>query len=92
MTDFSWQRDGRPAPWDSEHGPNDGSPFKGRRFVEFNVYKDSLSAKLDNGQVLELSPDSGDRLPLADGEPRAIGDDDLRRLVFLSPTHELWIE
>jgi hypothetical protein len=94
LTDLGWEKNGRTAPWDVQHGRNDGTPFKGRKFVEFNLNRQSIRAVMDDGRVLELSSDSSERPPFAgNGQPRSFeGDDDLRRSVFLSPTAELWIE
>jgi hypothetical protein len=93
LTDLGWEKNGRTPPWDVRQGLNDGTPFKGRKFVEFNLNRQSIRAVMDDGRVLELSSDSSQRAPFAgNGQPRSLeGDDDLRRLVFLSPTAELWI-
>jgi hypothetical protein len=93
LADFDAERSGRPAPWDPQYGPNDGTPFTGKKFVEFNLERNSIRAKLNDGRVLELSSNSSDRPPFAgNGKPRLIEkDDDLRRVAFLCPTNELWI-
>lgn len=89
---FSEKR-GREQGWTSESEEVWQNLFAGRRFVDFRVERTSLTARLDNGRVLRISPDPNNR-PLfeGNGKLREIGaDDDLRRVVFLAPTAEIWV-
>jgi hypothetical protein len=94
LTDMFWERHERSMPWQAVPNVDFQNLFVGRRFTALEVTRDSVTARFDNGQVLTLSPDPGDRPPHeGNGEPRGVGpDDDLRQAIFLAPTPELWID
>ncbi len=93
LGDLFSQKHGRPSAWSSEPLEVRLSLFIGRHFVTFEVSRTALAAVLDNGHRLSLAEDPLDR-PLLEGngKPRALKrDDDLRKVVFLAPTIELWV-
>ncbi len=94
LEDMFWEKHERSMPWQADPNLDFGNLFVGRRFTELEVTRDSVTARLDNGQLLTLSPDPGDRPHWeGSGEPRSVGpNDDLRQTIFLAPTPELWIE
>lgn len=84
---------GRPMGWDAEPEAARRTLFSGHHFVMFNVERNSLSAALEDGRKLTISQDPSDR-PLLEGNGnrREVGPkDDLRRVVFLAPTTEIWV-
>lgn len=93
LTDMFWEKRGRPIPWEEDANVDFGNLFVRRHFTELDVERDSITATLDNGQVLKLSPDASDRPYFeGSGEPRLVeAEDDLRTLVFIAPTLELWV-
>ncbi len=93
VTDFFWEMNERPSPWVVDETVDFQDLFVGRSFTSLMVCRDSIDATLDDGRVLRLSPDPNDRpAHEGDGEPRIVGeDDDLRTVVFLAPTAEIWI-
>jgi len=93
LQDIFSEKYGRDPGWNSEPEEVWQNLFTGRRFAEFSVERTSLRARLDDGRPLLISDDPNDR-PLLEGNgnPREIGaDDDLRRVVFLAPTAEIWV-
>jgi hypothetical protein len=93
LEDDFWDKHGRERPWLSEFEPAPDNLFVGRRVVAISVERTSMTLTLDGGGVLELSPDPDDRPAFeGTGEKREIGpEDDLRSVVFVAPTDELWI-
>jgi len=93
LADHAGSKHGREPGWISEPEEVWRKLFAGRRFVSFNVERTSLAARLDDGRTLSISGDPADR-PRLEGnrKPREIGpNDDLRRVVFLAPTPEIWV-
>jgi hypothetical protein len=93
VDDFFWEENGSPMPWKALPDVDYENLFVGRRFVAFDLARDSITAALDNGQILKLSPDPADRPKWqGSGEARTVGPaDDLRSVVFFAPTKELCI-
>jgi len=93
LDDTFSEKHGRPSGWSAEPLQVRRSLFIGRHFVTFEVNRRSLNAVLDNGRWLALAEDPADR-PLfeGNGKPRALkAKDDLRKVVFLAPTTEIWV-
>ncbi len=93
LSDVMWEQEARPAPWEAEPSEVFAGLFAGHSFTDLVVRRDSLTARLDSGRIFSLSADPADRPILAgSGEPRSFGPgDDLRDLVFLAPTSEIWV-
>ncbi len=93
LEDNFWDKHGRERPWLSELKPGPNDLFVGRRVTGLSVERASMVMTFDDGRVLNLSPDPKDRPPFeGTGESRELGpDDDLREVVFMAPTDELWI-
>jgi len=93
VTDFFWEVNERPSPWVVDETDDFQDLFVGKRFTSLVVRRDSIEGTFDDGQVLQLSPDPDDRpAHQGNGEPRIVEeDDDLRTMIFLAPTSEIWI-
>jgi hypothetical protein len=93
LEDNFWAEHGRERPWLADPGPALDDLFVGRQVTGFSVERTSMTVTLDGGHVLNLSLDPHDRPPFeGTGENREIGpEDDLRSVVFLAPTDELWV-
>jgi hypothetical protein len=93
LEDYFWAKHGRQRPWLSEFEAGSADLFVGRRIMSLSVERTSMTMTLDHGAVLNLSADPHDRPPLeGTGENREIApEDDLRGVVFMAPTDELWI-
>jgi hypothetical protein len=93
LTDLFWEKHRRGVPWQEDPAVDFDDLFVGRRFSTLEVSRDSVTATLDDGRVLALSPDPADRPAFeGNGEARRLAaGDDLRRAVFTAPTTELWI-
>ena len=63
LTDMFWERHERSMPWQAVPNVDFQNLFVGRRFTALEVTRESVTARFDNGQVLTLSPDPGDRPP-----------------------------
>lgn len=93
LEDNFWDKHNRQRPWLSEFKPGCDDLFVGRQVMGLSVERTSMTLTLDGGGVLNLSPDPQDRPPFeGNGGDREIGPtDDLRSVVFMAPTAELWI-
>lgn len=93
LVDRSAEKQGRPEPWITNKAPSDGSPFKGLMIAKIEVQRDSMTATFNDGRLLRISPDAMDRPNHeGSGEARRFDpDDDLRKIVFLSPTASIFI-
>jgi hypothetical protein len=91
--DWFHQEYGRPRPWITHDGDGLSERVVGRGIAGLEIERHSLRLSLDSGFALWIEQ-SPERRPVFEGtkEPRAFAEeDDLRRVVFLSPTNEIWV-
>jgi len=84
---------GRSKPWVSNDFDELSDTILGRMLSSVEVDKHFLRISVDGAPDLVIE-ESSDSRPVFEGtkEPRAFAaDDDLRRVVFIAPTDELWV-
>jgi hypothetical protein len=93
LEDDFWEERGRQRPLLADLPAGSEELFVGWQVTAFSVERRSLTMGFAGGRRLELLPDPQDRPTFqGSGERRQLGpEEDLRQLVFLSPTTELWI-
>lgn len=85
---------GRPEPWISENGDRLSAKIVGSTVETIDIRPNSLAITFSNELLLSIDK-SPDYRPIREGskEPRVfVEGDDLRDVVFLSPTDEIWID
>lgn len=93
VEDFFNEHYDRPKPWIDKDGDRLSSSVVGTEISSFEIKRHSMSISLSNGMSLMID-ETAEHRPIHEGskEPRAFMDfDDLRKVVFLSPTTEIWI-
>lgn len=84
---------GRPTPWLSEDSDRLSECMVGERIISIEIERHRFKLVLSNDLELKIEEYAA-RRPILEGtkEPRAFSsDDDLRRVIFLSPTAEIWV-
>lgn len=94
IQDMFFGRYGRPEPWISEKGDRLSAALVGSTITAIDVKPRSLIISFSNGMSMSIN-EAPDYRPIFEGskQPRRFVDgDDLRDVVFLSPTTEIWID
>ena len=85
---------GRPEPWISESGDRLSTELVGSTITAIDIEPRSLLMSFSNGLSMSID-EAPDSRPIFEGtkQPRRFVDgDDLRDVIFLSPTTEIWID
>lgn len=93
VTDAFHEERGRPVPWIGEHGDELSPKVVGTTIRSLRVERWSFELVTGDGVRFAIT-ESAEGRPILEGskEPRAFTEeDDLRKVVFLSPTDEIWV-
>lgn len=94
IQDIFFERFNRPEPWISKTGDRLSEVLLGTTITAIEVQPRSLAISFSNGMTMSIKEDASKR-PIFEGtkQPRRfVEGDDLRDVVFLSPTAEIWID
>ena len=92
VQDVFWDKNGWPRPWITKDHNELDEVLVGQVITSFEVTKNSLTIGI-SGRTLSITESPKSR-PIHEGskQPRSFEQgDDLRRVIFLAPTTELWI-
>ncbi|MGB7321892.1 MAG: hypothetical protein WBC95_10810 [Albidovulum sp.] len=94
VQDMRFGRYNRPEPWISENGDRLSAALVGSTITAIEIRPRALLMSFSNGLSMSID-ESPDNRPIFEGtkQPRRFVDgDDLRDVVFLSPTTEIWVD